>query len=104
MDTEDIIVTYLKDWRIHAGLTQEEVGAKVGFTGAQVSRIERGKRTCDLLYLRQFQTVVGCKHYADPLIGPPNPDAAYDDPDLQRRWRELVNDIAERLAVKRAAK
>lgn len=34
----------LKAWRVEAGLTQDELAAMVGVTGAQISMLERRKR------------------------------------------------------------
>lgn len=38
---------YLSDWRTHAGLTQDELGEKMGVTGMAISRWERGVRDID---------------------------------------------------------
>lgn len=55
---------YLKEWRKHAGLSQLKVERRMGLhsKGAQVSRIENGKRDYDGKYLRAFAVVVGCPH------------------------------------------
>jgi transcriptional regulator with XRE-family HTH domain len=36
--------TYIKAWRLAAGLSQEKLGADMGTTGATVSDVENGKR------------------------------------------------------------
>lgn len=70
----ECIKHYLKEWRIYANFTQAELARRMGVTPPQISRIESGQRQPDLLFLQQFATVVECKHYADPLIFPPEPD------------------------------
>lgn len=35
--------TFIKEWRKHRGLTQEQLGDRLGLTQATVARIEQGK-------------------------------------------------------------
>lgn len=49
---------HLKAWRKYRGFTQEALGELLDVTGAQVSRIENGVRTCDLDYVIRLSTVM----------------------------------------------
>jgi transcriptional regulator with XRE-family HTH domain len=49
---------YLRDWREKVGLSQEELGKKVGTTGATISRYEKGDRGLPLeLQLKLFDAL-----------------------------------------------
>lgn len=61
METQKMDVVYLREWRIYAGLTQEELGKRMGITGTQISRIEGGKRDCDLHFLLAFKNAINEK-------------------------------------------
>jgi transcriptional regulator with XRE-family HTH domain len=40
---------YLKEWRLHRGLSQEQLAEALGTSKGEVSRYERGERTLSLL-------------------------------------------------------
>lgn len=70
----------LREWRLAAGLSQEELAEKVGTTGQSIGRYEAGKRSVTLEMLEQFAAVIAaggldCKP-ADLLA---DPDSALDD-------------------------
>jgi transcriptional regulator with XRE-family HTH domain len=85
---------YLKQWRIYADLTQEELGQRMGITGTQISRIESGKRDFDGRFLRNFKRVINAaldehphntspakmriRHMADALRVEPDPEKWID--------------------------
>src|SRR5262245_36626764 len=95
-----VIVTYLKEWRIHAGLTQTELAAQMHVTPPQISRIEAGLRTPDLLYLYRFCQIVGCTHYAEPLLHAPDPTDILKDADLLQRYADLLRAVQHRIEAK----
>jgi transcriptional regulator with XRE-family HTH domain len=103
---------YLKEWRQLAGLTQEEVGRRLGVTGAQVSRIETGARFADLLYLQKFKEMLNAHlltlpgvsirvgHVGELLMCNPDPLSLVAHGSFaQHRWRQLVTDIIEQLGM-----
>lgn len=94
------IVTYIKEWRIYAGLTQAELAAQMKVTPPQISRIEAGLRTPDLLFLYRFKQVVGCSHLADPLVNPPDPTDILNDADLRGRYADLLRAVQDRIEAK----
>ena len=49
----------LREVRMEAGLTQEEVASRLGRPQSFVSKYETGERRLDVLELRQILTVVG---------------------------------------------
>jgi transcriptional regulator with XRE-family HTH domain len=99
---------YLAEWRKYAGLTQEEVGAALGITGAQVSRIETGARLWDKLYLhkfkelindtvgRRYQQAVRVGHVWELLACKPDPYSLIaQGAFMQHRWEQLLADMAD---------
>ena len=94
------IVTYLKEWRIYAGLSQAELAAQMKVTPPQISRIENGQRTPDLLFLYRFKQIVGCSHLADPLVNAPDPTDILNDAELRGRYAELLRAVQYRLEAK----
>lgn len=113
MDSEvKIDRTFLKEWRVFAGLTQEEVGELMGVTSSQVSRIETGSRIPDLLYLQKFKDMLNAHlgrrasssvrvtHIGELLMCQPDPlDLITHGAFAHHHWRQLVEDIAEQLGV-----
>jgi transcriptional regulator with XRE-family HTH domain len=82
---------YLAEWRKYAGLRQHQLGKLMGVTGAQISRIETGKRDFDGRYLRRFKEAINAyiikqelagiitaglriNHYGEALTVDPDPD------------------------------
>lgn len=94
------IVTYLKEWRIYAGLTQAELAAQMHVTPPQISRLEAGLRTPDLLFLYRFKQIVGCSHLADPLINAPDPTDVLNDADLRARYADLLRAVQYRIEAR----
>ena len=41
----DFFGAEVRRWRTAAGLSQEQLGQKVGYSGAQVGKVETGERT-----------------------------------------------------------
>jgi transcriptional regulator with XRE-family HTH domain len=95
-----VIVTYLKEWRVYAGLTQADLAAQMEMSAAQVSRLESGARSPDLLFLYRFKQIVGCSHLADPLVNAPDPTNILNDAELRGRYAELLRVVQYRLEAK----
>jgi len=49
----------LREAREHAGITQEEMAARLGETQSFVSKCERGERRMDIVELREFCKAMG---------------------------------------------
>lgn len=101
---------FLKEWRVFAHLKQEQLAYRLGITGAQVSRIETGKRDFDGRYLKAFAAAINVylqevprgapyshvriRHFADPLRFPPE---AFILNFLDGEWATLKLKIANNL-------
>lgn len=51
----------MRETRLRAGLTQSELGRKIGETQTFVSKCERGQRRIDVVELRAFCRAFGVK-------------------------------------------
>lgn len=49
---------FLKEWRVFAQLTQRQIADRLGYTEAQISRVENGKRVIKGRYLRAYKDVI----------------------------------------------
>lgn len=76
----------LREWRVAARLSQEELAEKVGSTGVSIGRYETGKRSLTIEMLEQFAAALDCKP-ADLL---PDPESVLDDEE-----RALLADLRE---------
>ena len=54
-----IFLRCLRDARLRAGLTQEEIAERLGETQSFVSKCERGERRLDLVEARAFCQAIG---------------------------------------------
>jgi transcriptional regulator with XRE-family HTH domain len=52
---------YLKEWRLKRGLTQEELGARVGLNKSQISRCESANRGIKLELQFAFMNALGIR-------------------------------------------
>lgn len=74
---------YIKEWRKHRGLTQEQFAERIGIDRAYLSKIENGKRRYDQPFLEAAAVVLQCEP-ADLLIRDPS------DPDgIWSVWEQL---------------
>ncbi len=55
----DLFLHHLRAARKAAGLTQEQVAARLGQTQSFVSKCERGERRIDIIELRAFCLAIG---------------------------------------------
>lgn len=54
------VPTFLKSWRKHRDMTQEELGAAVGLTAASISQLENGKQGFTDESLANFARALQC--------------------------------------------
>ena len=50
---------HVKAWRVHRGLTQAELGARIGTNGSMVSLLEAGERRLQSVWLRRLSKALG---------------------------------------------
>lgn len=68
---------YLKEWREHRGLTQEQLADRIGISRVMVSKIERGLNPYHQAFLEAAATALMCEP-ADLLVrNPTAPDAIW---------------------------
>jgi transcriptional regulator with XRE-family HTH domain len=63
--------TFIREWRKHRGLTQEQLAARLGTTQATIARIERGDIGYTQLMLEALAVGLKCTQ-ADLLMRAPN--------------------------------
>lgn len=51
---------FIKQWRIHRGLTQDQLADRVGYDRTHVSKIEKGKRRYDQPFLEAVAEALNC--------------------------------------------
>ena len=54
-----LFIEHLRKAREQAGITQEDMAARLGETQSFVSKCERGERRMDIVELREFCKVIG---------------------------------------------
>ena len=52
--------TFIKQWRIHRGLTQVQLAEKMGISRSYFTMIEQGARRYDQTFLEKAAVVLGC--------------------------------------------
>lgn len=87
---------YIREWRQHRGLTQEQLAERIGINRAYLSKIESGKRRYDQPLLEAAATVLQCEP-ADLIIrDPSDPDGIWSVWDqLKPVERQQVVEIAK---------
>lgn len=72
---------YLREWRIYRGLTQEELGEKIGVTKGRISEFERGEEKGGRRYnetvLEQLSDALNCEPWQ--ILGQDPSEAAEPD-------------------------
>lgn len=89
---------YIKEWRKHRGLTQDQLAERIGMDKGYLSKIENGKRRYDQPFLEAAAVVLRCEP-ADLLIrDPSDPDGIWSVWDgLKPIERQQVVEIAKTL-------
>lgn len=96
--------TFLRQWREHAGLTQEQASDRIGITQGQLSRIERGDTPYNQDFLERAADAYRCDP-ADLLMrDPTQKDAMWSIVDQLKvatpEQREDVRRVADALIRK----
>lgn len=55
----DVVLTLLREARVRAGVSQAELGERLGLTQTHVSKYERGERRLDIVQLRTMLAALG---------------------------------------------
>jgi len=89
---------YIREWRKHRGLTQDQLAERIGMDKGYLSKIETGKRRYDQPFLEAAATVLQCEP-ADLIIrDPSDPDGIWSIWDsLRPVERQQVVEIAKTL-------
>lgn len=66
---------FIKSWRKHRGLTQEQLADRVGVDRSYVNKIENGKKRYDQPFLEAAAQALGCEP-ADLIMRDPTDAAA----------------------------
>jgi transcriptional regulator with XRE-family HTH domain len=90
---------YVRSWREHRGLTQNQLAERIGMTHSQISRVESGNQQYTQKTLEKFARVLDCT-VTDLLARPPEPKVAIGA-ENEREWKigMLSTDTAFRLLV-----
>lgn len=93
------LTVYLLQWRKHLGLTQVELGDRMGRTSGQISELETGKRQWDLEILREAADALGV-HWI-MLLGRPEDELALEAAlrRIPRDRRDLARRMLETIAI-----
>jgi transcriptional regulator with XRE-family HTH domain len=68
---------YIKEWRKHRGLTQDQLAERIGMDRAYLSKIESGKRRYDQPFLEAAAEILQCEP-ADLIVrDPSDPDGIW---------------------------
>lgn len=89
---------FIKEWRKHRGLTQDQLAERIGLDRAYLSKIESGKRRYDQPFLEAAAVALQCEP-ADLIVrDPTDPDGIWSVwDDLQPVQRAQVVEIARTL-------
>jgi transcriptional regulator with XRE-family HTH domain len=89
---------FIREWRKHRGLTQEQLAERIGITKSYLSKIEGGKKRYDQPFLEAAAVALRCDP-ADLIIRDPvDPEGIWSIWDqLQPTQRQQVVEIARTL-------
>lgn len=68
---------FIKEWRKHRGLNQEQLAERMGVTQSFVSKIENGKQSPDLAFIALAAEVLRCEPADLIMRDPTAPDAIW---------------------------
>lgn len=89
---------FIREWRKHRGLNQEQLAERLGISRPQLSKIEKGSRKYDQAFLELAAEVLRCEP-ADLIVrDPSDPDGIWSVWDaLAPVQRQQVVEIARTL-------
>lgn len=70
-------VHFIKQWRKHRGLSQEQLAERIGMNRAYLSKIESGKRRYDQPFLEAAAEVLRCEPADLIMRDPTDPDGIW---------------------------
>lgn len=104
--TEDLGKTFIRAWRLHRGMNQEQLADAIGVTTASLSRIETGKQPYNQRQIELIAKALNCKE-GDLLSKDPTAD---NEPDIVDIWdhipagnRQQARQILETFSDKKKA-
>lgn len=93
---------YIREWRDHRGLTQEQMAERIGMSRAYLSMIESGKRRYDQPFLEAAAEVLRCQPADLIMRNPTDPDGLWSIWDqLTQPQRVQMVEIAQ--TIRRAS-
>jgi transcriptional regulator with XRE-family HTH domain len=78
---------YIRDWRKHRGLTQEQLAKASGISQSNLSRLERGDQEYTQGNLEALAEVLGC-HPVDLIWRAPD-DSSSPETEIQAMFRRM---------------
>lgn len=69
---------YIREWRKHRGLNQEQFAERIGVTQSFVSKVENGKQSPDLSFLEVTAEALRCTPADLIMRDPTAPEAIWD--------------------------
>lgn len=89
---------FIKEWRKHKGLTQDQLAERIGIDKGYLSKIENGKRRYDQPFLEAAATVLQCAPADLIMRDPTDPDGIWSVWDtLPQAQRVQIVEIAKTL-------
>lgn len=93
---------FIKEWRKHRGLNQEQLAERMGVTQSFVSKIENGKQSPDLAFIEMAAEVLRCEPADLIMRDPTAPESIWSIWDqLKPEQRTQLVAIGE--AIKKAS-
>jgi transcriptional regulator with XRE-family HTH domain len=68
---------YIREWRKHRGLTQEQLAERIGITRSYLTKIENGARRYDQPFLEATAEALRCEPGDLVMRGPSQPEALW---------------------------
>jgi transcriptional regulator with XRE-family HTH domain len=83
---------FIREWRKHRGLTQEQLAERMGIARSYISHVEKGKRRYDQLFLESAANALLCEP-ADLIMRDPTQLNA-----IWTIWEQIAPEDRERAA------
>lgn len=69
---------FIREWRKHRGLTQDQLAERIGVTKSYVSKVEGGKRRYDQPFMEAAAQVLRCEVADLVMRDPSDPEGIWD--------------------------